>query len=409
MIVREVTECRVCGTHLPPPFFDMGEQALANAFQKIDEPARELRFPLAVTCCPCCFLVQLTVAVDPSVLFPPDYPYLSSDSPQVASHFRRYAVDILHRFPVQSNGFVVEIGSNDGFLLSRFREVGARVLGVDPAESAATRARTIKVETKTRFFDKDAVAEIVSEYGRANLIVANNVLAHAESPTDILDAAHNLLSDDGILVVEVQYLGDMLAHGDFTNIYHEHGCYFSMKSLNFLLNTCGFKPFIVEKIDAHGGSLRVFARLIDECSNIRFCGGLQEDEYDFEHFSRKAYSVRDKVLALIDPYRGRIFGYGASAKGSVLLQFCGLGKDDVVYVADDAATKHMHLTPGTHIPIVPPVRLRGSSRDGDFNQPTCILLTAWNYAESIIERERWLLGQGCSFVVPLPETKVVKA
>ena len=401
--VRENRTCLACAVDLPAPFLSLGDQVPANAFALTPDAVEE-KFPLAVTLCPKCKLCQLTHIVDRAALFT-DYAYFSSTSPQLLGHFRGYADEILKRF---SPKLVVEIASNDGILLKPLKAGGVQVLGIDPAKNIALEANLAGIETIPSFFDADLAKRVVVDHGYADVVVANNVLAHTDDLNAFVRAAKSMLAPWGVLIVEVGYLGDLLDNGDFTNIYHEHVAYFSLESLCALFDRTDLLIFDVERVPTQGGSLRVYA---SHSENTAAAGrvstfiayererGLGRSEL-YTKFAADVPRTRLAILELLASV-SRVAAYGASAKGSVLLQYCGLTAADISYVTDEAPSKQGRHMPGSGgIPIVPTSTFRKKP-------PTVALVTAWNYADNIIAKERWFTEAGGKFVVPLPKLRVI--
>ena len=404
--------CLVCNHNRLHKFLDFGDNALANSYLRKSELNKpELKVPLRVYYCPKCHLVQLIDIVDRKLVFD-DYAYFSSTSPQLVDHFEDFAEEIYERFPKQATELTIEIGSNDGVLLKHFQNLGARILGVDPARNIARIAQKNGIETLPVFFNEAVAEKIRKKYGMAGIITANNVLAHTDEIHSIIAGVKKLLAPDGIFVFEVQYIGDLIAKCAFDNIYHEHICYYSLAPLIKLLNKWGLKAFDIQFVDTHGGSLRIYAAHDSENFKIRRSitklvrqekrRGLYELE-TYKNFSIRPQTIRKDLVSLVKKLKKQnktIAGYGASAKGTSLLQFCRIGPNVIDYIVDNAPSKQNKFTPGSHIPIYAPETLKARI-------PDYVLLLAWNYADSIMKNEDWLKQIGTKFIVPIPSVIVV--
>lgn len=404
--------CLICGHMNLVNYLDLGHIALANSYLNIsDLGLPEQKFPLRVVYCPNCHLAQLEDIVDRKLVFN-DYAYLSSSSPPLVEYFKTYAEDVYSRFPDQANKLVVDIGSNDGTLLKHFQNLGADVLGVDPAEKIAKIATEEGVQTLPEFFSKEVAKNILYSRGSAGLITANHVLAHTDKLNEIISGVKALLAEDGVFVFEVQYLGDLLQKNEFDITYHEHVSYFSLAPLQTLLRNWGLEIFDVQNVEAQGGSLRLFAShaplSFDISPTIKVLELLEEkqqlkDLITYLNFSNVPENTKESLNSLLKELKAQgktIVGYGASAKGNTLLQYCEIGTETIDYIVDDTPTKIGKFTSGMHIPIL-------SSEELKKKQPDYILLLAWNYADSIMEKEMWLSETGTKFIIPIPEVRIV--
>lgn len=411
-LIVENKNCLICGSKNLLQYLDLGRSALANSYLSKNElKKKEFKAPLRVAVCKKCHLVQLMDIVDRSVLFR-DYAYFSSTSPQLLDHFGEYAKDIFKRFPDQAKSLTLEIASNDGILLKPLKKLGANVLGIDPAKNIALQANREGITTIPEFFGPESAAKILKQYGRAGVVIANNVLAHTDNIHKIISGVDKLLSRDGVFVFEVQYLADLMAHNEFDNTYHEHTCYYSLLPLVRLLKDYSMKIFDVKHVDTQGGSLRVYvgrkplkfavSLIVGEMIKREKVAGFDKEEA-YLAFSQKPSFVRSglvRLLADLKKKNKKIVGYGAPAKGNTLLQYCGIGRETIDYVTDNAPSKQGKYTPGSHLPIVSPDRLRKDI-------PDYILILAWNYSSSIVNREKWFSDRGGRFIVPIPEPKIL--
>ncbi|MBI2144967.1 class I SAM-dependent methyltransferase [Candidatus Woesearchaeota archaeon] len=398
--------CRVCSGRSLRKVLSLGSTPPANAF--VRDPNQEERFfPLELSFCSDCGFVQLTHVVSPELLFR-DYVYVSSTSPVFVEHFRQLAAMVMNRFRLQPDSLVVDIGSNDGILLRPFKEGGMRVLGIDPAEKIAALATKSGIETIPIFFTASAAADIAAKRGKAKVITATSVFSHIDNLDDILAGVKNLLADDGVFVIEVYYLYELLEKNLFDTIYHEHLSYFTAATMSGLMGRLGMEVFDVSETDTHGGSLRVFVQKKGGPNKVSGSVGQfiemenskkLSDAATYVRFARKIGDNREqlrKLLADLKRDGKSIVGYGAPAKGNTLLNYFGIGRETLDYIVDDSSWKQGLYTPGTHIPVVPFDEL--SSRKPDY-----ILVLAWNFAEPIMRK---CVGMA-KFIIPVPTPRIV--
>lgn len=401
--------CRICkGTSLTR-ILSLGEHPPVDNFTDAAHCADEKRYPLDVYFCGTCNLVQLLDVVSEEELFHGEYAYFSSASKPLVDHFHSYAED-LKKEQLKDGDLVVDIGSNDGVLL-QFLTDKYRVLGIEPSGNVAEAARKKGIETLDGFFTVEMAKKIVETHGKAKVITANNVFAHIDNLDEIIEAVKELLTDDGIFVSESHYLLDLVERVEFDTIYHEHLCYYSVKPLQHLFGRFDMEVFDVERVNTHGGSIRVFARRATgeaPKSSVRELLALEEKAglhtlARFGDFQKNAEAVRDKLVSLV---RGcnkegkTVTAYGAPAKGNTLLNFCGFTAEDLKYVTDTTPQKIGLLTPGSHIPVVSPDILLTET-------PDYILLLAWNYREFILKKEGALRERGAKFIIPIPKVEIV--
>ncbi|HTH71465.1 MAG TPA: class I SAM-dependent methyltransferase [Candidatus Saccharimonadales bacterium] len=406
---RTLSRCRICDGDLRV-FLSLGETPLANAFvrpDRADDP--EARFPLETARCSECALVQLTVVVDPEVMFR-DYVYASSASAPLLAHFDELAASVAQDF-APPGALVVEIGSNDGILLRSLGSRGVRALGVEPATVIAARANADGLETLNEFFDAEVAARIRDERGPASAVLGNNVLAHIDDLRGVVRSLDSLLADDGVFIAEVPYLADLLAHVEYDTIYHEHLSYFHLAPLQRLFTSAGFELFDVVRQPIHGGSIRIHAaRTGRRAPTARLRELLASEQRlatdaPYAEFAAKVTAQRTALVALLGRLKAegsRLAGYGATAKGNTMLNYCGIDPSVLDYIADTTPYKQGLLTPGTRIPV------RSESTIAEA-RPDAMLLLAWNYADSIVERHRAYLAGGGRFIHPIPLPRFIPA
>jgi SAM-dependent methyltransferase len=388
----------------------LGSTPLANAFV---DPARaaepEARYPLELLFCAGCALLQLSERVDPEILFR-DYVYLTGTSSTMARHHEDLAESHRARLRLGEESLVVDIASNDGSLLKAFARKGVRTLGIEPASNLARIAREAGIDTIARFFDVDVALGAVADYGPADLVCANNVLAHVPDLGGFLKGCRLLLGETGVLSVEVPYLVPLLENLEYDTIYHEHLSYFSVLALRAAFERAGLAIFHLEHVPIHGGTVRVLARpgqawgaIVDEtCARERERG--LDRAASFAEFASRVSRNRQELRALLESIRrtgGRVAAYGAPAKGNTLLNTCGIGPDLVEYTVDRNPLKVGKLTPGMHIPVLPRERL-------DADPPDYLLILPWNLTDEIMQQETAFRKKGGRFVIPIPEPRVVE-
>ena len=403
--------CRLCGASLRHTFADLGTSPLANALLDGDDLGRgEVHYPLHVLVCERCLLVQLPVWEEPERIFS-EYAYFSSVSDSWVEHARRLVAAAVDRLGLDERSLVLELASNDGYLLQFVAERGIPAVGVEPAANVAEAARARGIDTVVAFFDERLGAELRAERGPADLVVANNVLAHVPAVHGFVEGIRLVLAADGVAVLEFPHLQRLIEELQFDTVYHEHYSYFSLRTAERLLTEHGLVVFDVEELPTHGGSLRLWVRHADgdrpvagSVAALRAreeAGGLGRlDTYlAFDDAVRAA--KRELVAFLLGVKRDglAIAAYGAAAKGVTLLNTCGLGRDVLDYVVDRSPHKQGRFLPGSRLPIHAPEHVFEM-------RPDLLLLLAWNLREEIAAQMAGVRDFGCRFVVPVPRVEV---
>ncbi|MDA0811658.1 MAG: class I SAM-dependent methyltransferase [Verrucomicrobia bacterium] len=406
-----IDRCRLCENTALVPVLNYGSTPLANALLSTpDDFDAEQRFPLSLAFCPECSLLQINETVDPRVLFT-DYPYFSSFSESFVAAASVLADQVVERCHLGEHSLVVEAASNDGYLLRQYLRHGVPVIGVEPSQNVADEARRHGVRTRVEFFGLAEAQSIVADAGRADVFHANNVLAHVPGLKDFVAGIQCLLKPSGIASIEVPYLREFMENCEFDTVYHEHLCYFSLTALDQLFSQAQLQIFNVEKIPTHGGSLRIFAghprarpvnKSVAMCLQLENDVGVTSPEY-YANFSERVMQCKHDLLALLREFKtqGRsIAAYGASAKGSTLLNFMGIGSELIDFIVDRSTVKQDRFSPGTHLPILSPSELLS-------RKPDYVLLLTWNFAEEILRQQADFLDAGGQFIRPIPSPQVI--
>jgi len=404
--------CLSCGTPLRHTFVDLGMSPLCESYLSAEQLNQMERFyPLHVWVCEKCFLVQLEEFVSPEEIFT-EYAYFSSYADSWVDHMRRYADAISDRLSLGKESFVVEVASNDGYLLQHFVKKGIPVLGIEPAANVAKVAVEKGVPTLVKFFGARTAEEVAQER-RADLICGANVLAQVPDPNDFVRGLKILLQPRGVVTIEFPHLLKLMAENQFDTIYHEHFSYFSFLSAETLFAAQGLTLFDVEELPTHGGSLRIYARHSEDASRpvTERARALRQREVDagllrletYAGFEEQVKETKRRLLEfLISAKRAgkRVAGYGAPGKGNTLLNYCGIRTDFVDFTVDRSPYKQGKFLPGTHIPIFAPDKLREA-------KPDYVLILPWNFKDEIVQQMADVRSWGGKFVVPIPAARVL--
>src|ERR1700733_5311132 len=406
--------CRFCRTPLSCTFADLGMSPVANAFLS---PAQlnkmEPFYPLHAYVCEACLLVQLEDFETPEHIFNDQYAYFSSYSDSWLDHARRYTELIAARLCLNANSFVVEIASNDGYLLQYFVKKGIPVLGIEPSGNVASAAQTKGIDTRVEFFTANSAQALVSERRKADLVIGNNVLAHVPALNDFVEGLRILLSEHGVITMEFPHLLCLMRENQFDTIYHEHFSYFSFLAVVRIFAAHKLRIFDVDRLSTHGGSLRIYAtheassRWEEQASVAKLLAEERDaglgDISSYSNFSERVNTTKlDLLRFLIDlKHSGKkIVGYGAPAKGNTLLNFCGIRSDFLEFTVDKSPQKQGMFLPGTHIPIAAPEKIFET-------KPNYVLILPWNLRNEITSQMAGITAWGGKFVVPIPQVRIL--
>ena len=404
--------CRSCGADGLIPVLDLGRTPLANSLltsEQLNKP--EDNYPLEVVFCPACTLVQITETVPPEVLFR-DYLYFSSFSDTMLSHAETLVDQVLRERELGGESLAVEVASNDGYLLQYYKRCGVPVLGIEPARNVARVAVEERgIRTVTEFFGEKLAGELAAQGEQADVLHANNVLAHVSDLNDFVTGVRHMLKRDGVAVIEVPYVKDLVDRCEFDTIYHEHLCYFSLTALDILFRRHQLQINNVERIAIHGGSLRITVGHSGVAPQSPAVAALLEEERDwgvrdpefYGKFCARVERLKSELgglLADVKAKGARIAAYGAAAKGSTLLNYFKIGRETIDFVADRSTYKQGRYLPGVHIPIVPTEQLVNE-------MPDYVLLLTWNFASEILEQQAEYRRRGGRFILPVPDVRVV--
>ncbi len=409
--LAQITSCRICESHGIRRFLQLGATPPANNLvREGTEATAEQSYPLELYLCPSCGLVQLGYTVPPEMLFK-NYLYFSSTSETLKRHFAEMADEIMQKI-AKPGSLVVEIGSNDGVLLRNFTGKSVRAIGFEPATNVAKFAQAAGVETINDFFNSETARALAAKQGPASVIIATNVFAHIAGLGDLVKGMRELLAKDGVIIIEFHHLASLYGKMEFDSIYHEHLCYYSLRPLMKLFGLHGMELFDVKKIPIHGGSLRIYVQKAGGGHTVTDAVGgiLAEEEalglYDiktYEKFAQNISQVKHELVALLEKLKlegKKVAGYGAPAKCTTLLNYCGIGPGLLLYIVDRSPSKQNMLVPGVHVPIYGPEKLAE-------DKPDYLLILAWNLYDEIVKQQADFKASGGKFIVPIPKPQII--
>jgi len=403
--------CIVCGQQTVERFLDLGATALANKFLTKEELSKpEAKYPLRVGYCHTCGHVQLTEEVPPSAMFE-DYLYVSSASDTLKAHLFDLSDIVVKRRNLGAKDLVIDIGCNDGTLLTGFRRHDVRTLGVDPARNLAVLTQDNGIERYVGFFNSKSSKEIVEKWGPASVITATNTFPHIPALQDFVEGIKLALAPGGAFVIEAHYLVDILEQCAFDTIYHEHISYWALGPMMYLFEKHGMQVVDAERLPLHHGQLRVTVQRKGDVSPKPSVAEILESERrlgldkvaTYRRFAQKTMQLKEDLQRTLKEFRAngkKIVGYGAPAKGNTLLGFLEIGPDLIEYIADKSPLKQGRYCPGVHIPVVPPAKLLA-------DQPDYVVLLAWNFVDEILSQQEEYRRRGGKFIVPVPDVKIL--
>ena len=406
-------KCRFCNSDLSKIFADLGDSPLANSYLKESDFDNEKFYPLCTFLCENCFLVQLEELETPENIFS-EYAYFSSFSTSWVKHAKDYVDMIIPKLSLDEKSLVIEIASNDGYLLQNFTGKNIPVLGIEPAQNIAKSAIEKNIPTLTKFFDSKLAKDLVNEGKIADLIIGNNVFAHVPCLNNFITGLKILLKPNGVITLEFPHLLQLIQNNQFDTIYHEHFSYFSLFTAKKIFEHHGLKIFDVEELSTHGGSLRLYITHFDnnQINKSTEVDLIIEKEKKFgltqintyENFLKNIIQIKINLLNFIEKAKKNsktLVCYGAPAKGNTLLNYCGLSKTQIDYTVDKNPSKQNLFLPGTHIPIFSPEKIKET-------KPDFILILPWNLQEEILNELNYVKSWGCQFIISIPEVKVLQ-
>ncbi len=393
---------------------DLGMSPVSNAIIK-PEKEREMEpfFPLTVHVCENCWLVQLDEFLAADEIFTDEYPYFSSYSTSWLAHARRYCDQISERLSLNQNSQVIELASNDGYLLKNFKSKGIKVLGVEPCANVAAAAEEIGIPSLVKFFGVETAKEMLADGLKADLLIGNNVLAHVPNLNDFVQGMKLILADDGVITMEFPHLKKLIELNQFDTIYHEHFSYFSLVAVERIFKAFGLTIYDVEQLPTHGGSLRIYARhdhddskpvqaSVEDLRAEEIAAGYESPEI-YRNYAEKVRKTKREFLRFLIEAKNNgksVVGYGAPAKGNTLLNYCGVRKDFLDYTVDINPHKQGTLLPGTHIPVYPPEKIEET-------KPDYVVILPWNLKDEIRSQMAHIMTWGAQFVVAVPFLEIL--
>jgi len=401
--------CRCCGAREVELFLDLTDQPHCNRLIPMDKAGvSEPRYPLRAGFCRVCTMVQIDHTIPKEDMFS-DYPYVSGTTKTLPSHFARTSERLVKAYGLRPESLVVDIGSNDGTWLKQYAPFGLRVLGVEAATNVAELAQAAGIRTWNRFFNAETAADIEREEGKADLITASGVFFHLEELHSVCEGIKNLLSEDGVFCVQAIYLGGMIENTAFDQIYHEHLCYYTLRSLQELLGRHGLEVFEAAVVPIHGGSIEAHVGHAGRRPVGESVHAMQREEAakgygelaSYQRFAERVWALRDDLVEVLRRFRAdgkSVYSYGAPAKGSTLLNSFGIGPDLVELAVEKSPLKFGHMIPGVRIPIV---------NEDEVQRPDAYLVLSWNFLDEFLQKERRYLRDGGAFIVPVPELRVL--
>ena len=407
-------KCRFCSNELTHIFADLGNAPPSNSFltqEQLNEP--EVFYPLKLFVCERCFLVQVDEYKKSDEIFNHDYAYFSSYSKTWLDNAREYVRSMTERFPLNRESMIIEIASNDGYLLQYFKERGFNVLGIEPAENTAHIAKAKGIDTIEDFFGETLALNLVKKQIKADLLIGNNVLAHVPRIHDFVKGLKILLKDDGIITMEFPHLMQLIGHNQFDTIYHEHFSYFSFMTVRSIFESNKLIIFDVDELTTHGGSLRIYARHegdkrrtisknVDSLLDKEYSIGMNKMDF-YLNFQDRINKVKNEFVGFLikQNQRGKkVVAYGAAAKGNTLLNYCGIKSDLIRFVVDASPHKQGKLLPASHIPVVDESRIK------EF-KPDYVIILPWNIKDEIMAQLSYIREWGARFVIAIPELQIL--